>query len=111
MSCSLCSNIVNLEGKATASPNAAPRRAAPGKSGGAAPPDAAPRVKKINFTVYHSRGYTTAPRNESCEKFVFHGVAFSNARARPAFGGAAPLGYIELCVLSKQLIHNSLTTT
>ena len=57
------------------------------KSVDAAPPStkrAGGALKKINFTVYHSRGYTAscaalrcvAPQNESWEKFIFHGAAF-----------------------------------
>ena len=46
--------------KATAPPNAARLRGAE-KISSAAPPDAAPRaLKNINFTVYHSRGYTAS---------------------------------------------------
>ena len=76
------------QSKATAPPNAA------------APSDAAPRVKKnINVTVYHSSGYTAsaaprcaAPRNESWEKFIFHGAAFLNARRGVRQGRTLMLG-------------------
>ena len=62
-----------------------------------APPNAAPRgaFKKINFTVYHSGGYTAsraaprraAPRNESMGKFIFHGAEFlTRGAARRSVG-------------------------
>ena len=42
-------------------------------------------LKKVNFTVYHSRGYTAsraAPRNESWVNFIFHSAAFFKAQPR-----------------------------
>ena len=51
--------------------------------------------------IYHTRAASrkprrAAPRNESWEKFIFHGAAFFNARRGAASGGAAPLDLLGL---------------
>ena len=81
---------------------------------GTAPTDAAPRhaVKKINCTVYHSRGYTVsfaalrsaAPRNESWEDFIFHGAAF--------FGVALwPIAKTRRVTCRKKTLHAAVKKT